>query len=176
MSTVMCVNMETYDFEILLFAWCFDDGSVTVIDFTAGEAFSVEVFDALRDPKILKTAYNANFEITCLQAAFGAESVPDDQWECDSVLGLYNSLPAGLGVVARILGFPEDKQKDTRGKALIKYFCIPCTLTKANGDRTRNMSGDAPDKWEIFKKYNAQDVVTERAIRNALISNRPSPE
>lgn len=192
MSTVMCVDIETYssnhikygvhkyvdadDFEILLFAYCFDDGPVTVIDFTAGEELPPDVFDALRDPNILKTAYNANFEITCLQAAFGAESVPDDQWECDSVLGLYNSLPAGLGVVAKIFGFPEDKQKDTRGKALIKYFCVPCAPTKANGGRTRNYPKDAPDKWEIFKEYNAQDVVTERAIRNALESNRPSPE
>lgn len=192
MSTVMCVDIETYssnhikygvhkyvdadDFEILLFAYCFDDGPVTVIDFTAGEQLPQEVIDALRDPNILKTAYNANFEITCLQAAFGAEAVPDDQWECDSVLGLYNSLPAGLGVVAKILGFPEDKQKDTRGKALIKYFCVPCAPTKANGGRTRNYPKDAPDKWEIFKEYNAQDVVTERAIRNALESNRPSPE
>ena len=192
MSTVMCVDIETYssnhikygvhkyvdadDFEILLFAYCFDDGPVTVVDFTAGEQIPPDVFNALRDPKILKTAYNANFEITCLQAVFGAEAVPDDQWECDSVLALYNSLPAGLGVDAKILGFPEDKQKDTRGKALIKYFCIPCSPTKANGGRTRNMPSDAPDKWEIFKEYNAQDVVTERAIRNALISNRPSPE
>lgn len=192
MSTVMCVDIETYssnhikygvhkyvdadDFEILLFAYCFDDGPVTVIDFAAGEQLPGEVIEALRNPKILKTAYNANFEITCLQAALGAEAVPDDQWECDSVLSLYNSLPAGLGVVAKILGFPEDKQKDTRGKALIKYFCIPCNPTKANGGRTRNMPCDAPDKWAIFKEYNAQDVVTERAIRNALISNRPSPE
>ena len=192
MSTVMCVDIETYssnhikygvhkyvdadDFEILLFAYCFDDGPVTVVDFTAGEQIPPDVFNALHDPKILKTAYNANFEITCLQATFGAEAVPDDQWECDSVLALYNSLPAGLGVDAKILGFPEDKQKDTRGKALIKYFCIPCSPTKANGGRTRNMPSDAPDKWEIFKEYNAQDVVTERAIRNALISNRPSPE
>lgn len=192
MSTVMCVDIETYssnhikygvhkyvdadDFEILLFAYCFDDGPVTVIDFTAGEELPPDVFDALRDPKILKTAYNANFEITCLQAAFGAENVPDDQWECDSVLGLYNSLPAGLGVVAKILGFPEDKQKDTRGKALIKYFCVLCAPTKANGGRTCNYPRDAPDKWEIFKEYNAQDVVTERAIRNALESNRPNPE
>lgn len=192
MSTVMCVDIETYssnhikygvhkyvdadDFEILLFAYCFDDGPVTVVDFTAGEQIPPDVFNALRDPKILKTAYNANFEITCLQAAFGADAVPDDQWECDSVLALYNSLPAGLGVDAKILGFPEDKQKDTRGKALIKYFCVPCSPTKSNGGRTRNRPGDAPDKWEIFKEYNAQDVVTERAIRNALISNRPSPE
>ena len=192
MSTVMCVDIETYssnhikygvhkyvdadDFEILLFAYCFDDGPVTVVDFTAGEQIPPDVFNALRDPKILKTAYNANFEITCLQAAFGADAVPDDQWECDSVLALYNSLPAGLGVDAKILGFPEDKQKDTRGKALIKYFCVPCSPTKSNGGRTRNRPSDAPDKWEIFKEYNAQDVVTERAIRNALISNRPSPE
>ncbi|WP_037355825.1 DNA polymerase [Selenomonas sp. FC4001] len=192
MSTVMCVDIETYssnhikygvhkyvdadDFEILLFAYCFDDGPVTVVDFTAGEQIPPDVFNALRDPKILKTAYNANFEITCLKAAFGADAVPDDQWECDSVLALYNSLPAGLGVDAKILGFPEDKQKDTRGKALIKYFCVPCSPTKSNGGRTRNRPGDAPDKWEIFKEYNAQDVVTERAIRNALISNRPSPE
>lgn len=192
MSTVMCVDIETYssnhikygvhkyvdadDFEILLFAYCFDDGPVTVVDFTAGEQIPPDVFNALRDPKILKTAYNANFEITCLQAAFGADAVPDEQWECDSVLALYNSLPAGLGVDAKILGFPEDKQKDTRGKALIKYFCVPCSPTKSNGGRTRNRPSDAPDKWEIFKEYNAQDVVTERAIRNALISNRPSPE
>lgn len=192
MSTVMCVDIETYssnhikygvhkyvdadDFEILLFAYCFDDGPVTVVDFTAGEQIPPEIFNALHDPKILKTAYNANFEITCLQAAFGADAVPDDQWECDSVLALYNSLPAGLGVDAKILGFPEDKQKDTRGKALIKYFCVPCSPTKSNGGRTRNRPSDAPDKWEIFKEYNAQDVVTERAIRNALISNRPSPE
>ncbi|MBQ9364819.1 MAG: DNA polymerase [Schwartzia sp.] len=160
------------DFEILLFACAFDDEPVKIFDFAQGEELPDEVRRALFDPEITKTAYNAVFEITCLKTMF--PELPDEQWECTSVLGLYNSYPAGLGVVAKALGFPEDKQKDTRGKALIKYFCSPVKATKSNDFRTRNMPSDAPDKWETFKDYCCQDVIVERAIRERLINNKPS--
>ena len=165
--------VDTPHFQILLFAYALDGGPVQQVDMAQGEEIPPEVMAWLQDPEILKTAFNANFELCCLQHVFGADAVPDWQWECDSVLGLYNSYPAGLGITARVLGLGADKQKDTRGKALIKYFCQPCKPTAKNGQRTRNKPYGAPDKWEIFKEYNRQDVVTEMAIREALVHNRP---
>lgn len=165
--------VDTPNFEILLFAYAMDGGPVQQVEMAQGEEIPPEVMAWLQDPEILKTAFNANFELCCLQHVFGADAVPDWQWECDSVLGLYNSYPAGLGITAKVLGLGADKQKDTRGKALIKYFCQPCKPTAKNGQRTRNKPYGDPDKWEIFKEYNRQDVVTEMAIREALVHNRP---
>ncbi|WP_444313169.1 DNA polymerase, partial [Megasphaera sp.] len=123
------------------------------------------------DKDVLKTAFNANFEINCLRKYF--PDLPEEQWECDRILSLYNSYPPHLAAVAKAMHFDEDRQKDTRGKALIRYFCLPCKPTKANGGRTRNYPKDAPDKWRVFKEYNRQDVVVERAIRDKLVNLRP---
>lgn len=163
--------VEAPDFEILLFAYAFDDGPVRVVDMASGEEIPAEVKKALYDPSILKTAFNANFEINCLKRYY--PDLPEEQWECTRILALYNSYPPHLEAVAKAMGFKEDKQKDTRGKALIRYFCLPCKPTKANGGRTRNLPSDDPEKWATFKEYNQQDVVVEQAIRRKLINLRP---
>lgn len=163
--------VEASDFEILLFAYAFDDDPVRVVDLAQGETLPDDVKAALYDKDVLKTAFNANFEINCLRKYF--PDLPEEQWECDRILSLYNSYPPHLAAVAKAMHFDEDRQKDTRGKALIRYFCLPCKPTKANGGRTRNYPKDAPDKWDIFKKYNRQDVVVERAIRDKLVNLRP---
>ena len=163
--------VEAPDFEILLFAYAFDDDPVRVVDLAQGETLPDDVKAALYDKDVLKTAFNANFEINCLRKYF--PDLPEEQWECDRILSLYNSYPPHLAAVAKAMHFDEDRQKDTRGKALIRYFCLPCKPTKANGGRTRNYPKDAPDKWGIFKEYNRQDVVVERAIRDKLVNLRP---
>lgn len=163
--------VEAPDFEILLFAYAFDDDPVRVVDLAQGETLPDDVKAALYNKNVLKTAFNANFEINCLRKYF--PDLPEEQWECDRILSLYNSYPPHLAAVAKAMHFDEDRQKDTRGKALIRYFCLPCKPTKANGGRTRNYPKDAPDKWEIFKEYNRQDVVVERAIRDKLVNLRP---
>lgn len=163
--------MEAPDFEILLFAYAFDDDPVRVVDLAQGETLPDDVRNALYDKNVLKTAFNANFEINCLKKYF--PDLPEEQWECTRILALYNSYPPRLAAVAKAMGFPEDKQKDTRGKALIRFFCLPCKPTKANGGRTRNLPADAPEKWKIFKEYNRQDVVVEMAIRKKLVALRP---
>lgn len=163
--------VEAPDFEILLFAYAFDDDPVRVVDLAQGETLPDDVKAALYDKDVIKTAFNANFEINCLRKYF--PDLPEEQWECDRILSLYNSYPPHLAAVAKAMHFDEDRQKDTRGKALIRYFCLPCKPTKANGGRTRNYPKDAPDKWCIFKKYNRQDVVVERAIRDKLVNLRP---
>ena len=155
-------------FEILLFAYSFNGGPVTVADMTKDKLPS-QVIDALYDPAVTKTAFNANFEMTCLRKFF-----PDadfTNWECSSVLALYSSLPTSLDGVAQALKM--DAQKDRRGKALIQYFSVPCKPTKTNGGRTRNLPTDAPDKWAEFIEYNRQDVVVEIEIRKRLISVKP---
>lgn len=163
--------VEAPDFEILLFAYAFDDDPVRVVDLAQGETLPDDVKAALYDKNVLKTAFNANFEINCLRKYF--PDLPEEQWECDRILSLYNSYPPHLAAVAKAMHFDEDRQKDTRGKALIRYFCLPCKPTNTNGGRTRNYPKDAPDKWEIFKEYNRQDVVVERAIRDKLVNLRP---
>lgn len=163
--------VEAPDFEILLFAYAFDDDPVRVVDLAQGETLPDDVKAALYDKDVIKTAFNANFEINCLRKYF--PDLPEEQWECDRILSLYNSYPPHLAAVAKAMHFDEDRQKDTRGKALIRYFCLPCKPTKANGGRTRNYPKDAPDKWDIFKEYNRQDVVVERAIRDKLVNLRP---
>lgn len=163
--------VEAPDFEILLFAYAFDDDPVRVVDLAQGETIPDDVKAALYDKDVLKTAFNANFEINCLRRYF--PDLPEEQWECDRILSLYNSYPPHLAAVAKAMHFDEDRQKDTRGKALIRYFCLPCKPTKANGGRTRNYPKDAPDKWRVFKEYNRQDVVVERAIRDKLVNLRP---
>lgn len=146
-------------FEILLFAYAYDLGDIAVIDLTAGECVPDQVIQDLKSPDVLKHAYNAAFEITCLNRA-GYET-PVEQWRCTMLHGLYLGYPAGLAALGNALGLPKDKKKMTAGKALIRYFCVPCKPTKRNGNRTRNLPGHEPEKWKTFIEYNRQDVVTE---------------
>lgn len=157
---------ESEDFKILLFAYKVDDQPTEVIDLASGEYIPDEIEDALKDPAITKHAYNAAFEWWCLNKA-GYET-PIDQWECTMIHGMYCGYPAGLEAIGKAIGLPEDKQKLTIGKALIKYFCSPCKPTKSNGGRERNLPGHDMAKWELFRTYNRQDVETEYAIARRL--------
>ena len=154
-------------FEILLFAYSFDGAPTQVIDMAQGEEIPMEVIHALTDPQCLKHAYNAAFEWYCLSKYMGAQ-LPPAQWRDTMLHGLYAGYTAGLDATGRALGIPEDKQKLTTGKALIRYFCVPRKPTKANGGRTRNYPHHDPEKWELFKTYNGQDVVAEMEIERRL--------
>lgn len=154
-------------FEILLFAYSFDGAPTQVIDMAQGEKIPLEVIHALTDPQCLKHAYNAAFEWYCLSKYMGAQLLPS-QWRDTMLHGLYAGYTAGLDATGRALGIPEDKQKLTTDKALIRYFCVPCKPTKANGGRTRNYPHHDLEKWALFKTYNGQDVVAEMEIERRL--------
>lgn len=157
---------QSEDFRILLFAYQWDDGPVTVKDLAQGERIPEMILMALRDPDVIKHAYNAAFEWYCLnQAGYGTLI---EQWRCTMVHGLYCGYTAGLEATGKAIGLPQDKQKLTVGKALIRYFCTPCKPTKSNGGRKWNEPKHAPEKWELFKEYCRQDVVTEREILKRL--------
>lgn len=155
-------------FEILLFAYSYDFGPVKVVDLASGQAIPGNVQMDLQNPDVIKHAYNAAFEITCLNRA--GYLTPPDQWRCTVLHGLYLGYPAGLANLGKALGLPDDKQKMAAGKALIRYFCVPCKATKRNGNRRRNLPKHDPDKWRTFKEYNAQDVVTEMADYQRLLA------
>jgi len=159
-------------FEILLFAYSFDGGETQIIDLAQGEKLPAEVEDAIFDESVTKTAYNANFERTCLSKYFG-RYLPPESWHCSAVQAAMLALPRSLEDVGRVLGLDEQKMKE--GKELIRYFCVPCKPTKANGGRTRNLPCHAPEKWELFKTYCKRDVDVEKSIRRKL-HNFPIPE
>lgn len=154
-------------FEILLFAYSLDGAPTQVVDMAQGERIPLEVVHALTDPQCLKHAYNAAFEWYCLSKYMGVQ-LPPSQWRDTMLHGLYAGYTAGLDATGRALGIPEDKQKLATGKALIRYFCVPCKPTKSNGGRTRNYPHHDPEKWELFKTYNGQDVVAEMEIECRL--------
>jgi len=156
------------DFEILLFAYSLDGAPVEVIDLTTGAYLPPWLVQAITSPEFIKHAYNAPFEWGCLSKFLGW--LPPDQWRCTMFQGLYCGYTAGLEATGRALGLPEDKRKLNTGKALIRYFCTPCAPSKANGGRTRNLPQHDPAKWELFKEYNRQDVVTEMEIARRLVS------
>lgn len=159
--------VESPDFEILLLAYSLDDLPVIVIDLAQGGMIPDWLEAAIGDEAYIKHAYNASFEIACLSKYFGSPLDPS-QWRCTLFHGLYAGYPAGLEAVGKALGLEDDKKKLATGKALIRYFCLPCAPTKANGGRTRNSPSDAPDKWQQFIEYNRQDVVTEMAVEKKL--------
>ena len=182
MPVLMGIDIETYssvplprcgvyrycdapDFEILLFSYAFDDAPVKTIDLASGETLPKEVISALEDPGIIKVAYNAQFERVCLSRYLGHWLDPH-QWRCTMVMAAYLTLPGRLADAAVALGTTEKKMEE--GKDLIRYFSVPCKPSKTNGGRTRNLPTDAPEKWAVYRQYNAQDVETERAIRKAL--------
>lgn len=160
-------------FEILLFAYSLDGQPVQIIDLASGEEVPSWLITALVNPSIIKHAYNAPFEFGCLSKYY--EPMYPGQWRCTMFHGLYCGYTAGLEATGRALGLPEDKQKLNTGKALIRYFCVPCKATKTNGGRTRNLPHHDPDKWQLFKEYCCQDVVTEMEIERRL-STFPVPE
>lgn len=155
------------DFEILLFAYSLNGAPPVCCDIAQGEHLPGWVLDALCDSQCLKHAYNAAFEWGCLSKFMGRQ-LPPEQWRCTMFHGLYAGYPAGLDAAGRALGLPEDKRKLSTGKALIRYFCVPCTPTKSNGGRRRNLPHHDPARWELFKEYNAQDVTTEMEIERRL--------
>lgn len=181
---------ESDSFEIILFAVSINTGPVTIYDLASGEKLPEEVIAAIVDDNVIKWAFNASFERICLSnwmrkhypQHFRSYSIPDDtvrnylvpsSWRCTLVWSAYMGLPLSLEGVGAVLGLEEQKMKE--GKDLIRYFCVPCKTTKANGGRTRNLPSDARDKWEIFKSYNIRDVEVEMSIKQKL-SKFPVPE
>lgn len=157
--------VEAPDFDILLFAYAFDNEPVQVVDLAGGEMLPYEVISALKDPAVLKKAFNANFERVCISQWLNLY-LPVEQWQCTMVHASMIGLPLSLEQVAKALKL--EQQKMTEGKALIRYFSMPCKPSKANGMRTRNLPEHDAEKWEKFKAYCVQDVVTERAIYDKL--------
>lgn len=181
---------ESPDFAILLFGVSVNHGPITVYDLACGDTVPEEIIAALSDDRVTKWAYNASFERVCLSVwlrrnypqYFRSYSIPGDpvqnyldpaSWKCTLVWAAYNGLPLGLEKVGAVLGFEEQKLKE--GKDLIKYFCCPCKPTKSNGGRTWNLPYHAPEKWELFKKYNERDVQVEMQIQERL-KNYPVPD
>lgn len=160
---------EAPDFTILLIGYCVDGGPVTVIDLVGGTNIGClnEFLTMLTNPAVIKTAFNANFERTCLAKFFG-RPMPPQEWRCTMVRALTCGLPGTLAEAGEALGLPADKLKDKRGAALIRYFSKPCKPTKANGGRTRNLPEHDPEAWQQYIEYNRQDVVTEQAILTRL--------
>ena len=156
---------ESEDFEILLFAYSIDDEEVKVIDLANGECIPEEILSALSDESIEKWAFNANFERVCLSRFLGEKLKPQG-WHCTMIWSAYLGLPLSLEKVGEVLKL--DKQKMNEGKALIRYFSIPCKPTKANGMRTRNLPHHDLEKWSTFKEYNKRDVETEMEIKKKL--------
>ena len=159
-------------FEILLFGYAVDGGDVRVVDLACGEQIPDEVICALSDASVTKWAFNAMFERVCL-SNFLREWLEPEGWHCTMVWSATLGLPRSLESVGAALGL--EKQKLAEGKDLIRYFCVPCKPTKANGGRTRNLPGHAPEKWERFKRYNLRDVETEIQIQKRL-SSFPVPD
>nr|DAW08400.1 MAG TPA: DNA polymerase I [Caudoviricetes sp.] len=157
---------QSDDFEIILFAYRIDDGKVQIVDLANGEKIPPFVIAALQDPFVIKHAYNAAFEWYCLNQ--GGYETPLEQWQCTMIHGLYCGYTAGLEATGKAIGLPQNKQKMTVGKSLIRYFCVPCKPTKSNGNRQWNLPHHAPEKWKLFKEYCVQDVVTESEIEKRL--------
>lgn len=191
--TVLSIDLETYsdvdikragvypyaaspEFKILLFAYAYDDGPVSIVDLAQGEQLPRHILESLFDESVIKTAYNANFERVCLAKHFG-QIMPADQWSCTMVQALEMGLPMSLDAVGKALKLPQDKQKSSTGTALIRYFCVPQKRKKDINPYLfddpylasyRNYPQDSPAKWEQFKAYCVQDVETERTIRKTL--------
>ena len=160
---------ESPDFEVLLFGYSVDGGEVQVIDLACGEKIPPVIISALSDPAITKWAFNAQFERICLSRFLGFPTgtyLDPSGWHCTMVWSATLGLPLSLEGVGSVLGL--EKQKLQEGKNLIKYFCVPCAATKANGGRRRNLPQHDADKWETFKVYNKRDVETEIGIQEKL--------
>ena len=163
---------ESQDFTILLFSYSVDGGDVQVVDLACGGEIPPDIMAALSDDSVIKWSYNNNFERVSLSNYFGTWFEPGS-WRCTMVWAAYLGLPRSLADVGAVLGL--EKQKLSEGKELIRYFCVPCKPTKANGGRTRNLPEHDREKWERFKAYNLRDVEAEMQIQQRL-SRFPVPE
>ena len=152
--------VEAEDFTILLFAYSVDGGPVTCCDFAQGEELPEEILAALRDPKVVKTAFNAAFERICISKYYGWPLMDPAQWRCTMVRAARMGLPLSLGQCGEVLKLADGKMKE--GAALIRYFS--CPTRKKDGTIVRHLPSDAPDRWEVFVKYNIRDVEVEQAI------------
>lgn len=163
--------VQSPDFSILLFAYSIDGGEVSIVDLTK-EKLSEELINILIDENFIKHAYNAAFEWYCISKHLGFDETQRNkwvnQWQDTMLHGLYCGYTAGLDATGKVIGLPQDKQKLATGKALINTFCKPCKPTKSNGGRTRIYPEYEPEKWELFKEYCKQDVVTESEIEKRL--------
>lgn len=174
---------ESDSFEILLFGYSVNGGGVSVIDLASGGEIPEDILDALSSPDVTKWAFNASFERICLSCwlkkhhpeqlhehGIGYDEYRDyldpSSWRCSMIWSAYLGLPLSLAGAGAVLGLEEQKMKE--GKDLIRYFCVPCKPTKANGGRTRNLPSHAPDKWQVFKDYNIRDVEVEMSIQKRL--------
>ena len=181
---------ESDQFEILLFGVSINGGPVQVYDLACGDTIPDEILAALSDESITKWAFNASFERICLSnwlkrhrpEYFYGYSIPEDpaskyldplSWKCSMIWSAYLGLPLSLAGAGAVLGLEE--QKLTEGKDLIRYFCVPCKPTKANGGRTRNLPQHDSEKWIRFKEYNRRDVEVEMSIQKRL-AKYPVPE
>lgn len=156
---------DSPSFEILLFAYAFDDEPTQIVDLACGEVLPKRVLLALEDPTVMKTAFNAAFERTCISRYLGKQLSPES-WQCTAVQSAMLALPLSLDGVGEVLDIQRKKLKE--GADLVRYFSLPCKPTKANGGRTRNRPEDAPEKWVRFKEYCIRDVDAEREIREKL--------
>ena len=166
--------IDSPDFEILLLAYAWDDNPTQVIDLASGETPPDWLIQALHDPSVIKHAHNAAFEFAALSKVYGP--MKPEQWRCSMAHALYCGFPGSLEAAGAAIGLPQEKQKLATGKALIRYFCTPCKPTKVNGGRTRNLPHHDPERWRLFKEYNAQDVEAEREIERRLASYPMPPE
>lgn len=182
MNRILAIDIETFSdvdlikcgvyayadspaFEVLLFAWSFDEEETQIVDLAQGGEIPDEVVEAILDNGVIKTAFNANFERVCL-GRYLETYLPSVSWHCSAAQAALLALPRSLEGVGVVLGL--DKQKIKEGKELIRYFCLPCKPSKSNKQRKRNLPCDAPEKWEMFKKYCIRDVDVEKAIRMKL--------
>lgn len=156
---------DSSNFEILLFAYAFDEEPTQIVDFACGEQLPERVLAALEDPAVTKVAFNAQFERTCISRYLGRRLSPNG-WQCTAVQSAMLALPLSLDNVGEVLNIQRKKLKE--GTDLVRFFSMPCKPTKANGGRTRNRPEDAPEKWERFKTYCIRDVDAEREIRQKL--------
>ena len=163
---------DSPQFEILLFAYAFDEEETEIIDLACGEHLPQRVLDALEDTTVIKTAFNAAFERTCISKYLG-KKLPPVSWQCTAVQSAMLALPLSLDGVGEVLNIKRKKLKE--GTDLVRFFSMPCKPTKANGGRTRNLPSDEPEKWARFKAYCIRDVDAEREIRQKL-RNYPIPE
>lgn len=186
---ILSIDLETYsdldikavggykyaeNAEILLFGYAYDDEPVQVIDLAQGEEIPADIIADISNPVVLKTAYNAQFERTVLSHyLFDGYFLDPNQWQCTMVLSLNLGLYGSLAEDCRIFKMPEDKAKLNVGRKLIMEFCKPCSPTKTNGGRTRNLPQHDIENWNLFKEYNKRDVEVERYLRKKMLPFKP---
>lgn len=165
--------VQSADFEVLLFAYSVDQGDVQLVDLKCGETIPFEIIQAMTDPTVIKNARNAAFEWCCLSKYFGVQ-LPIQQWRCSQVHALYCGYPGSLEGSGKAMGLPEDLQKSSAGKALIRTFCVPRKPTRKN-PKTRILPQDEPEKWRLFREYCKQDVRSE-VEQDKILARFPMPE